>query len=160
MYRDFIGAVLEDLNGDDTTVTIDTDQDGKHIVVLATRANLFPHTTGWLDTVAARAIASALLEAADEADARQLEDETRQAEHEDRIARLEAILEAGTPIPATVATCGVIGRLEPSGHLTSCALGPHSDEVDHVDVNGRIFDDERRYQDTGTEASPEIVPGF
>lgn len=91
MYLDFPAAVLEDMNGDDVTVTVTTDAAGRHCVHLATKANLHPHSSSHIDTEAARAIAAALTEAADEADSRQLSDDAAELEAEERADAARAV---------------------------------------------------------------------
>lgn len=84
MYQKFDAVVIDDLSGDETTVIVTTDAAGRHCVGLAARANIFGHSAAYLDAAGARAIASALLEAADEADTRQLSDDEAELEARER----------------------------------------------------------------------------
>lgn len=79
MYRKFPPITIDDLSGDEAEVIVTTDAAGRHCVRFAARANCHPHTSAHLEPEAARAIASALLEAADEAECRQGEDDALDA---------------------------------------------------------------------------------
>lgn len=94
MSIDLAAAVLEDMHGDDVTVSVTTDAAGRHCVHLAVKANLHPHSSSHLDSTAARAIASALEEMADEADARQLSDDAAELDAEERADAARAVADS------------------------------------------------------------------
>lgn len=77
MYREFQPVNIDDSDGDECRVSVGMDAQWRHCVEVAARANCHPHTSSGLDPDGARAFARALLEAADEAELRNLEDESR-----------------------------------------------------------------------------------
>lgn len=82
MYRDFPPAIIQDVHKGEVDVTVTTDGDGRHSVRLHSE-HYSPGVSMWLEPDAARAIATALLEAADEATTRQLEDDELDARAEE-----------------------------------------------------------------------------
>lgn len=77
MYREFDPVSIDDDNGDECRIRVTMDAQWRHCVEVAARANCHPHTASGLDPDGARALARALLEAADEAELRNLEDNSR-----------------------------------------------------------------------------------
>ena len=77
MYREFPPVSIDDSDGDECRVSVGMDAQWRHCVTIDARANCHPHTSDGLDPDGARALAAALLEAADEAELRNLEDDSR-----------------------------------------------------------------------------------
>lgn len=86
MERHFPPVEIDDCDGSVTRIEVGTDTNWRSCVRLTCQAHeTFNEARGYLDPAGARAVAAALLEAADEADERQLADDQEAAELADRI---------------------------------------------------------------------------
>jgi hypothetical protein len=117
MYRTFSPVEVDDTDGENTRVEVGTDAKWRHCVKLTARACMtFDQASNYLDPAGARAVAAALLEAADEADCRQQSEDAADAAADELHEQAKA---AGAdddpePVPAVVPAEGDV-RITPGG---------------------------------------------